>query len=112
MKTLLLALALLASHVHAQDAWPSKPLRLILPFPPGGGTDILGRLIADNLSNKLGQPVVTENRGAAGGNEGAAGGMWVARPLPARPPTPTRSGWWPRRSATLRACSRSSTATR
>src|SRR3954470_3251817 len=71
MKTLLLALALLASHVHAQDAWPSKPLRLILPFPPGGGTDILGRLIADNLSNKLGQPVVTENRGGAGGNVGA-----------------------------------------
>jgi tripartite-type tricarboxylate transporter receptor subunit TctC len=53
------------------DAWPSKPLRFILPFPPGGGTDILGRLIADRMSAGLGQPVVTENRGGAGGNVGA-----------------------------------------
>jgi tripartite-type tricarboxylate transporter receptor subunit TctC len=44
---------------------------MILPFPPGGGTDILGRLIADRLSANLGQPVVTENRGGAGGNVGA-----------------------------------------
>jgi len=55
----------------AQDQWPSKPVRMILPFPPGGGTDILGRLIADRLSASLGQPVVTENRGGAGGNVGA-----------------------------------------
>jgi tripartite-type tricarboxylate transporter receptor subunit TctC len=54
----------------AQD-WPSRPVRLILPFPPGGGTDILGRLIAERLSASLGQPVVTENRGGAGGNVGA-----------------------------------------
>src|SRR4051812_30941856 len=71
MKAILLACALLAGPAEAQDAWPSKPIRFILPFPPGGGTDILGRLIADNLSNKLGQPVVTENRGGAGGNVGA-----------------------------------------
>jgi tripartite-type tricarboxylate transporter receptor subunit TctC len=44
---------------------------MILPFPPGGGTDILGRLIAERLSVSLGQPVVTENRGGAGGNVGA-----------------------------------------
>ena len=56
---------------HAQDAYPSRPLRMILPFPPGGGTDILGRLIAERLSAALGQPVVTENRGGAGGNVGA-----------------------------------------
>jgi tripartite-type tricarboxylate transporter receptor subunit TctC len=55
----------------AQDNWPSKPIRMILPFPPGGGTDILGRLIADRLAANLGQPVVTENRGGAGGNVGA-----------------------------------------
>src|SRR5678816_3737946 len=55
----------------AQDNWPSKPIRMILPFPPGGGTDILGRLIADRMSASLGQPVVTENRGGAGGNVGA-----------------------------------------
>src|SRR5205814_9116174 len=68
---LLLACALLVGHAQAQDAWPSKPIRFILPFPPGGGTDILGRLIAENLSTRLGQPVVTENRGGAGGNVGA-----------------------------------------
>src|SRR5258706_3095323 len=71
MKALLIACALLAGHAQAQDAWPTKPIRMILPFPPGGGTDILGRLIAENLSMRLGQPVVTENRGGAGGNVGA-----------------------------------------
>jgi tripartite-type tricarboxylate transporter receptor subunit TctC len=55
----------------AQEAYPSRPVRFILPFPPGGGTDILGRLIAERLSANLGQPVVTENRGGAGGNVGA-----------------------------------------
>jgi len=53
------------------DAWPSRPIRFILPFPPGGGTDILGRIIAERVSASLGQPVVTENRGGAGGNVGA-----------------------------------------
>jgi len=53
------------------NGWPNKPLRFILPFPPGGGTDILGRLIADRMTAGLGQPVVTENRGGAGGNVGA-----------------------------------------
>src|SRR3954465_300565 len=79
MKALLLACALLAGPAEAQDAWPSKPIRFILPFPPGGGTDILGRLIAENLSTRLGQPVVTENRGGAGGN---GGGGAAARPAP------------------------------
>src|SRR5512138_1626172 len=55
----------------AQDNYPSRPVRFILPFPPGGGTDILGRLVAERLSAGLGQPVVTENRGGAGGNVGA-----------------------------------------
>src|SRR5262245_10386901 len=62
---------LFSAAAMAQDAWPSKPIRMILPFPPGGGTDILGRLIAERLSAHLGQPVVTENRGGAGGNVGA-----------------------------------------
>jgi len=62
---------LFSVNLWGQDAWPSKPIRMILPFPPGGGTDILGRLIADRLSASLGQPVVTENRGGAGGNVGA-----------------------------------------
>jgi tripartite-type tricarboxylate transporter receptor subunit TctC len=71
MKALLVACALLGGSAQAQDVYPSKPLRLILPFPPGGGTDILGRLLAERLAANLGQPVVTENRGGAGGNVGA-----------------------------------------
>ena len=72
MRTALaLLLALSFNLAQAQEAWPSRPVRFILPFPPGGGTDILGRLIAERLSASLGQPVVTENRGGAGGNVGA-----------------------------------------
>ena len=72
MKRLLAAFALLLPLIAgAQEPYPSKPLRFILPFPPGGGTDLLGRLIAERLSASLGQPVVTENRGGAGGNVGA-----------------------------------------
>ena len=72
MRTVLALLLFLSFNlVHAQEAWPSRPVRFILPFPPGGGTDILGRLIAERLSAGLGQPVVTENRGGAGGNVGA-----------------------------------------
>ena len=69
--TLALGAALAPWSARAQDAWPSKPIRFILPFPPGGGTDILGRLIAERLTVNLGQPVVAENRGGAGGNVGA-----------------------------------------
>src|SRR6476659_6170947 len=72
MKTFALLLALLAgAPASGQDAYPSKPVKFILPFPPGGGTDLLGRLIAEKLAASLGQPVVTENRGGAGGNVGA-----------------------------------------
>lgn len=55
---------------HAQS-YPNKPIRFILPFPPGGGTDILGRVLAQKLSEQVGQPVVPENRPGAGGNVGA-----------------------------------------
>src|SRR5438132_3425660 len=70
---LLIPLLCAAFTVSAQapDPYPSKPLRFILPFPPGGPTDILGRLIGERLASSLGQPVVIENRGGAGGNVGA-----------------------------------------
>jgi tripartite-type tricarboxylate transporter receptor subunit TctC len=56
---------------HA-ETYPSRPIRLIVPFTPGGGTDNLGRLVARVLTDRLGQPVVIENRGGAGGNIGQA----------------------------------------
>jgi tripartite-type tricarboxylate transporter receptor subunit TctC len=71
MRALIAFLSLaFAVNAYGQD-WPTRPVRMILPFPPGGGTDILGRLIAERLSAGIGQPVVTENRGGAGGNVGA-----------------------------------------
>jgi tripartite-type tricarboxylate transporter receptor subunit TctC len=70
--SLALALALMVlGHAHAQNAWPAKPIRLIVGFAAGGSTDVTARIIAQALSERLGQPVIVENRGGAGGNIGA-----------------------------------------
>ena len=63
---------LLQSGFAAAQSYPAGPLRMIVPFPPGGGTDILGRVIAQKLNEAWGQPVVVENRGGANGTIGAA----------------------------------------
>lgn len=65
-----LALAFGASAVFAQ-AWPSRALKIIVPFPPGGGTDLVARSVAARLGDALGQPVVAENRPGAGGTIGS-----------------------------------------
>jgi len=65
-------LALLCGAVQAQAAWPAKPITLIVPFPPGGGTDAFARPLSAQLSKQLGKQVIIDNRGGAGGTVGAA----------------------------------------
>jgi tripartite-type tricarboxylate transporter receptor subunit TctC len=62
-----LALVLFASISARADDYPSKPLRMIIPFPPGGSNDVVGRMVANGLSTRLGQQVFVDNRGGAGG---------------------------------------------
>jgi len=56
--------------IAVAQSWPQKPIRMIVPFPPGGGTDFVGRLVAKHLSQRLGQTIFVENRGGANGTVG------------------------------------------
>lgn len=71
-KKIILAAILLPFTVLAQEGWPNKPINFIVPYPPGGPTDLMARLIATPLSQKLNVPVIVENRAGASGNIGSA----------------------------------------
>src|SRR3954470_3728975 len=78
MKALLLATLFAATAAGAQD-WPNKPIRWVVPYPPGGSVDITSRLLQPRIAEGLGQPIVIETRGGAGG---AVGTAEVARSAP------------------------------
>ncbi|TMH68659.1 MAG: tripartite tricarboxylate transporter substrate binding protein [Betaproteobacteria bacterium] len=78
MKDILFALLFVASAATAQE-WPNKPIRWVVPFPPGGSLDIVSRMMQNRVAEGLGQPIVIENRGGAGG---AVGTAEVARSAP------------------------------
>ena len=61
----------MAPDVASAQAFPNKPVKLVIPFPPGGSLDNIGRLLAQKISDSWGQPIVVENRPGAGGNVGA-----------------------------------------
>ena len=73
------ALAFGLASMGAQAAWPDRPIKLIVPFTPGGSNDIIARVLATKLGARLGQPVIVENKGGAGGTIGTD---YVAKSLP------------------------------
>jgi tripartite-type tricarboxylate transporter receptor subunit TctC len=76
---LVLAATLLCTAALAQDRFPSRPIKLVVPYPPGGSADLVGRMVAEKLSQSLGQPVVVDNKGGA---SGAIGSDFVSRAAP------------------------------
>src|SRR5256886_15506507 len=79
MRAIGTALCLVFSLVASAQDWPNKPIRWVVPFPPGGGVDVISRIMQNRMSEGLGQPVLIENRGGAGG---AVGTEVVARSAP------------------------------
>jgi tripartite-type tricarboxylate transporter receptor subunit TctC len=78
-KAIVLVLGLLTVMAAAAQEWPTKPVRFIVPYPPGGGTDVIARIVQSRLGDTLGQQVIIENRGGAGG---ALGTEQVAHAAP------------------------------
>ena len=72
LATAALVLSLPAADAHAQDKWPSRPIRLLTPFAPGGGSDILARALGPLVSESIGQTIVVDNRPGGGGTLGAS----------------------------------------
>src|SRR4051794_31159149 len=68
---LALVVALLAAGSAAAQGWPTRPVRLVVTFPAGGAIDVLSRILADKLSNTLGERVIVDNRAGMGGTLGA-----------------------------------------
>lgn len=73
------------------QSWPTRPERLVVPYPPGGPTDIVARVVGMKLPERLGQPLVVENRPGAGGNLGAIEVARAAPPFPSPSPNPLRA---------------------
>ena len=74
-----IAVAGFIAPLHAADDYPNRPIHLVVPYPPGGSADLIGRMLADKLSHSLGQTVIVENKGGA---SGTIGSEYVARALP------------------------------
>ena len=75
LMTAMVAMLLAAGGAHAQQNYPTKPIRMIVPFPPGGQTDVVARIMAQKMSEAFGQQVVVDNRTGAGGTIGAELGI-------------------------------------
>ena len=88
LAALLAALLLLAPAARAQTAWPDRPVTMIVPWAPGGSTDILARTLSEQLSKTFSQPFLVENRPGASGNMGsnivAKATSAASRPVPMR----------------------------
>jgi len=70
---------LCAWSAQAADPYPSRPIKIIVPYPPGGSADLIARMLADKMAGSIGQPVVVENKGGA---SGAIGSEFGARAAP------------------------------